>query len=53
MDALYRHDLKAYTLIVLNIAREMSRRLRVTDGLLADFTSTLVEEYVGGKPQTK
>ncbi|MBK8212926.1 MAG: cyclic nucleotide-binding domain-containing protein [Myxococcales bacterium] len=53
MDALYRHDLKAYTLIVLNIAREMSRRLRVTDGLLADFTSTLVEEYVGGKPQSK
>src|SRR5262249_17812642 len=25
MDALYRHDLKAYTLIVLNIARDLSR----------------------------
>lgn len=46
MDALYRHDLKSYTLIVLNIAREMSRRLRVTDGLLADFTATALDEYV-------
>lgn len=49
MDGLYRHDLKAYALIVLNIAREMSRRLRVTDGLLADFTSNLLDEYVGAK----
>src|SRR3954452_2883779 len=46
MDALYRHDLKSYTLIVLNIARYLSRRLRVTDGLLADFTANVLEEYV-------
>ncbi len=46
MDALYRHDLKSYTLIVLNIARDLSRRLRVTDGLLADFTATVIEEYM-------
>ena len=46
MDQLYRHDLKSYTLIVLNIARDLSRRLRVTDGLLADFTATVIEEYV-------
>ncbi|MDB4941809.1 MAG: cAMP-binding protein [Labilithrix sp.] len=46
MDALYRHDLKSYTLIVLNLARDLSRRLRVTDGLLADFTATVIEEYV-------
>jgi CRP-like cAMP-binding protein len=46
MDALYRHDLKSYTLIVLNIARDLSRRLRVTDGLLADFTASVLEEYV-------
>ena len=46
MDALYRHDLKSYTLIVLNIARDLSRRLRVTDGLLADFTANVLEEYV-------
>jgi CRP-like cAMP-binding protein len=46
MDALYRHDLKSYTLIVLNIARDLSRRLRVTDGLLADITANVLEEYV-------
>lgn len=46
MDALYRHDLKSYALIVLNIARDLSRRLRVTDGLLADFTANVLEEYV-------
>lgn len=53
MDALYRYDLKAYTLIVLNIAREMSRRLRVTDGLLADFASNLLDEYVVAEPRAK
>lgn len=50
MDALYRYDLKSYTLIVLNIARDLSRRLRVTDGLLADFTANVLEEYVGQRP---
>ena len=53
MDALYRHDLKSYTLIVLNIARDLSRRLRVTDGLLADFTATVIEEYVTTPASTK
>lgn len=37
LDVLYRRDLKAYTLLVLNIAREMSRRLRQADALLADL----------------
>jgi len=46
MDALYRYDLKSYALIVLNIARDLSRRLRVTDGILADFTANVLEEYV-------
>jgi CRP/FNR family cyclic AMP-dependent transcriptional regulator len=46
MDALYRHDLKSYTLIILNIARDLSRRLRVTDALLADFTASALEAYV-------
>lgn len=49
MDALYRHDLKSYCLIVLNLARDLSRRLRVTDGLLADFTANVLEEYVQPK----
>ncbi len=46
MDGLYRHDLKSYTLIILNIARDMSRRLRVTDAILADFTTRVLDEYV-------
>lgn len=45
MDALYRHDLKSYSLIVLNIARDLSRRLRVADGLLAEFTLNVLDEY--------
>ena len=36
LDALYRRDLKAYSLLILNVAREMSRRLRVADGVLAE-----------------
>lgn len=36
LDDLYRSDLKSYTLIVLNIARGMSRRLRVIDAIAAD-----------------
>jgi CRP-like cAMP-binding protein len=51
MDALYRYDLKSYTLIVLNIARELSRRLRVTDSILADFTASVLDEYVPGGPK--
>lgn len=48
MDALYRFDLKSYALVVLNIARDLSRRLRVADGILADLTVNLLDEYVGG-----
>jgi CRP-like cAMP-binding protein len=48
MDALYRYDLKSYALITLNIARDLSRRLRVSDGILADFTANVLEEYVTG-----
>ena len=49
MDALYRSDLKSYTLIVLNIARDMSRRLRVTDGIMAEFAANVLDEYVTAK----
>ena len=47
LDALYRYDLKSYAIITLNVARDLSRRLRVTDGMLADFTS-MVEHYGPG-----
>lgn len=45
LDALYRRDLKSYSIIVLNIAREMSRRLRVADGLLAEVMSYMASGY--------
>lgn len=41
LDRLYRIDVKAYALIVLNIAREMSRRLRVADGMMADLIANM------------
>jgi CRP-like cAMP-binding protein len=53
MDALYRFDLKSYTLIILNIARDLSRRLRVTDRLLADFTASVLDEYVASASATR
>lgn len=45
LDALYRRDVKAYSIIVLNVAREMSRRLRVADGILADLMANLGDTY--------
>jgi CRP-like cAMP-binding protein len=45
-DALYRSDLKSYSLIVLNMARELSRRLRVADGILADLIANVLDTYV-------
>ena len=46
---LYRRDLKAYSLLVMNIARELSRRLRVADGILAQLVSSVADEYVHPK----
>ena len=36
LDHLYRRDMKGYALLLLNIAREMSRRLRAIDALTAE-----------------
>jgi CRP-like cAMP-binding protein len=44
LDGLYRCDLKAYALVVLNIARDLSRRLRVTDSVLADVTANAFDD---------
>jgi CRP-like cAMP-binding protein len=49
LDGLYRKDLKSYSLIVLNVARELSRRLRVADGIIADFFADVLDEYVAKK----
>lgn len=46
LDAIYRRDHKAYALLVLNVARELSRRLRVADGILADLVVSLLDELV-------
>jgi CRP/FNR family cyclic AMP-dependent transcriptional regulator len=46
LDALYRYDLKSYALIVLNLARELSRRMRVADGILADFIANVLDSYL-------
>ena len=46
---LYRRDLKAYSLFIMNIARELSRRLRVADGILAKFVTDVQDEYVQRK----
>lgn len=43
---LYRRDLKAYSLLIMNIARELSRRLRVMDGILSQFVGSVNEHYM-------
>ena len=49
LDRLYRLDVKAYALIILNIAREMSRRLRVADGMMAELIAN-VDGWVRKRP---
>ena len=44
---LYREDLAAYTMLVMNIAREISRRLRRVDGLLANLLIDMQEVWAG------
>lgn len=46
LDTLYRYDMKSYAIIVLNLARELSRRLRVADGILADFIANVLDSYL-------
>jgi len=47
LDALYRRDLKSYTLLVLNITRELARRLRLVDELVADFIGKVGHQHIG------
>jgi CRP/FNR family transcriptional regulator, cyclic AMP receptor protein len=46
LDIVYRNDLKAYSIMILNLARELSRRLRVTDGILADLIASVFDEVI-------
>ncbi|HMA91983.1 MAG TPA: cyclic nucleotide-binding domain-containing protein [Polyangiaceae bacterium] len=50
LDQLYRHDLKAYAIIVLNLARELSRRLRVADAILADLIANVFDTMYYSRP---
>jgi len=47
-NLLYRRDVKDYALFIMNIARELSRRLRVADGILAQFYTALSRQYGPG-----
>ena len=53
LDRLYRRDMRAYLLVVLNIARELSRRLRVADGMIAGFLSAILDDNMGFHPGSK
>jgi len=46
---LYRRDVKAYALLVMNIARELSRRLRVADGILSQVYTTFGDAFLAKK----
>jgi CRP/FNR family cyclic AMP-dependent transcriptional regulator len=46
----YRRDLKDYALLLMNISRELSRRLRVADGILAQFFVAMHEQQYGQGP---
>jgi CRP/FNR family transcriptional regulator, cyclic AMP receptor protein len=49
LNALKSEDLKSYATLVMNIARSLSRRLRVADGLVAQVTATVLDEYAGSR----
>jgi CRP/FNR family cyclic AMP-dependent transcriptional regulator len=51
LDALYRFDLKSYALILLNLARDLSRRLRVADALVADLSSASTLDAYKAAPE--
>ncbi len=48
---LYRRDLKDYALLLMNISRELGRRLRVADGILAQFFVAMHEQYGKNAPR--
>ncbi|MET0341463.1 MAG: cyclic nucleotide-binding domain-containing protein [Polyangiales bacterium] len=50
---LYRVALKDYSLLIMNIARELSRRLRVADGILAQFYVAMHEQFSKTAPPPK
>ncbi len=53
LDRLYRRDLPSYSMLMMNIARELSRRLRVADGILAGVVTSVWNEYLGPRKPAK
>jgi CRP/FNR family cyclic AMP-dependent transcriptional regulator len=43
---LYQRDMSQYALLVMNIARELSRRLRVADRVIANASDAVAQRYV-------
>lgn len=48
---LYRRDVKAHAMLMMNIARELSRRLRVADGIIAQMMTSVSEAYIAAQKQ--
>jgi CRP/FNR family cyclic AMP-dependent transcriptional regulator len=44
-DSFFENDLKTYALLMRNVARELSRRLRVADGILSQMVVNVSETY--------
>ncbi len=51
LDAVYRRDVKAYALLVMNIARQLSRKLRIAEGILADTVISVADQLTTGPDQ--
>jgi CRP-like cAMP-binding protein len=45
LDRIYRLDVKAYALLVMNIARQLSRKLRIAESILADTVTSVIDHY--------
>jgi CRP/FNR family cyclic AMP-dependent transcriptional regulator len=45
LDRLYRSNVKAYALMVMNIARQLSRKLSVAESILADTVTSVIDHY--------
>lgn len=48
---LYRRDLRSYSIFIMNIARELSRRLRVADRIIAQVVTTM--HHLSGDPHAR
>ena len=53
LDRLYRADLGAYAMLVMNLARELSRRMRRADALVADVTAAIGRGEPPADPTTR